>query len=142
MNIQPSVIIWTVICFTLLMLILRNGVFKPVLKVLDQRREKLNAARAKKAEYQRRREELAADAETAKAKSAEEMREKFNAAVEEMQSEEKAKAKAAQRKCLDDLGRYREELGSDYEKILKEAGPQMKEVAGILAQKIAGEAKN
>mgnify|MGYP002517687712 CR=1 FL=1 len=36
MNIQISVIIWTVICFVALMLILRNLLFKPLLDVMDK----------------------------------------------------------------------------------------------------------
>ena len=49
MNIQVSVVLWTIICFVLLMLILHNLLFKPVLKVLDARREKIVNAAAKKA---------------------------------------------------------------------------------------------
>ena len=44
MNIQPSVIVWTVICFLLLMIILKNLLFTPVLKMLDSRKEKVEAA--------------------------------------------------------------------------------------------------
>ena len=44
MNIQPSVIVWTVICFLLLMVILKNLLFTPVLKMIDSRREKVEGA--------------------------------------------------------------------------------------------------
>ena len=47
MNIQPSVIVWTVICFLLLMVILKNLLFKPVLEVLDKRKEKVDFAEQK-----------------------------------------------------------------------------------------------
>ncbi len=50
MNIQLPVVIWTVICFLLLMLILRNLLFKPVLELLDKRKEKIARAEQKKAE--------------------------------------------------------------------------------------------
>ena len=50
MTIQISVVIWTIICFVLLMLILNNLLFKPVLDIMDKRREKIAAAKAKKAE--------------------------------------------------------------------------------------------
>ncbi len=50
MTIQPSVLIWTVICFCILMLILNNLLFKPMLKIIDERREKIVKARQKKAE--------------------------------------------------------------------------------------------
>ena len=47
MNIQPSVIVWTVICFLLLTVILKNLLFKPVLEVLDKRKEKVDSAEQK-----------------------------------------------------------------------------------------------
>ena len=53
MEIQLSVIIWTVICFLLLMLILKKLLFTPILKMLDGREEKIEAARKKKAEIER-----------------------------------------------------------------------------------------
>ena len=47
MNIQPSVIVWTVICFLLLTVILKNLLFTPVLKMLDSRKEKIEKAGGK-----------------------------------------------------------------------------------------------
>ncbi len=60
MTIQLSVVLWTVICFVLLMLILHNLLFKPVLRVLDARREKIENAAAKKAEWKKAEQEHAA----------------------------------------------------------------------------------
>ncbi len=48
MTIQISVLIWTVISFVLLMVILRNLLFKPVLELIDSRREKIKKAGEKK----------------------------------------------------------------------------------------------
>ena len=48
MNIQPSIMVWTVICFLLLMVVLKNFLFTPVLKVMDDRRERINSAKEKK----------------------------------------------------------------------------------------------
>lgn len=48
MNIQLPVVLWTVICFLVLMLILKNLLFKPVFQVLDQRKKKLAEAEKKK----------------------------------------------------------------------------------------------
>lgn len=50
MNIQLPIILWTVICFLILMAILRNLLFKPVLKLLDDRKKKLQAAEDKLSE--------------------------------------------------------------------------------------------
>ena len=48
MNIQFSVVIWTVICFLVLMAVLKFLLFTPVLELLDKRKEKINNARLKK----------------------------------------------------------------------------------------------
>ena len=48
MTIQPSVIIWTVICFCLLMLILDRLLFRPILKFMDARQEKIDLAAKKR----------------------------------------------------------------------------------------------
>ena len=50
MNIQLPVVLWTVICFLVLMLVLRNLLFRPVFRILDQRKEKIAAAAKKKEE--------------------------------------------------------------------------------------------
>ena len=52
MNIQPSIMVWTVICFLLLCVILKNLLFEPVLKVIDSRKEKTAAAKERKREIE------------------------------------------------------------------------------------------
>ena len=41
MTIQLSISVWTVICYVLLMIILDKLLFKPVLKVMDERKERI-----------------------------------------------------------------------------------------------------
>ena len=49
MTIQPSVVIWTVICFAALYFILKYLLFDPVLKVMDKREKKIaDSKKAKK----------------------------------------------------------------------------------------------
>lgn len=47
MTIQPSVLIWTIICFCLMMLILSKLLFKPMLAVMDQRADRIARAKEK-----------------------------------------------------------------------------------------------
>lgn len=61
MNIQPSLIIWTVICFGLLMLVLDRLLFKPVLKHMDDRKKKVEDARAAAKEREQERQRLEAE---------------------------------------------------------------------------------
>ena len=53
MTIQLSVSIWTIICFLLLMLILRNLLFQPILEVMDARKMRIEKAAQKKAENEK-----------------------------------------------------------------------------------------
>lgn len=136
MNIQPSVIVWTVICFLLLMVILKNLLFTPVLKVIDARKEKVDAAEKKlkdienvTAENERRfaQEKVRAEAESvALAK----------ARVQEIQSQGKKEIENAQRKCLADIEEYRNGITGEYDKIVYSVAPKMETAAAIFAKNI------
>ncbi len=47
-EIQPSLIVWTVICFFILMLTLDKLLLKPILKLMDDRQKKIDFAELKK----------------------------------------------------------------------------------------------
>ncbi len=136
MNIQPSVIVWTVICFLLLTVILKNLLFTPVLKMMDSRKEKIEAADKKlrdiesiTAENERRiaEEKLRAEAEsTAQAKEK----------VRQIQSQGKKEIENAQRKCLSDIEKYREGITGEYDKIVYSVAPKMETAAAIFAKNI------
>jgi len=53
-TIQISVLIWTVICFCLLMLILDRLLFRPIHALMDARNERIRLAREKKALHEER----------------------------------------------------------------------------------------
>ena len=136
MNIQPSVIVWTVICFLLLMVILKSFLFTPVLKMLDSRKEKVEAADKKlrdiesiNAENERRYAEEKARAE---AKSIAEAKEK----VQQIQSQGKKEIENAQRKCLSDIEEYRNGIKGEYDKIVYSVAPKMETAAAIFAKNI------
>ena len=136
MNIQTSVIVWTVICFLLLMVILKSFLFTPVLKMLDSRKEKVEAADKKlrdiesiNAENERRYAEEKARAE---AKSIAEAKEK----VQQIQSQRKKEIEKAQRKCLSDIEKYRQGITGEYDKIVYSVAPKMETAAAIFAKNI------
>ena len=62
MNIQPSVIIWTIICFFVLMLVLDRLLFRPMFAFMRARRKKIDDAAA---EIAMRKQQLADEAEGA-----------------------------------------------------------------------------
>ena len=136
MSIQPSVVVWTVICFVLLMIILKNLLFKPVLEVLDKRKEKIDAASKKlrdiesiTAENERR---LASEKARAEAESIAVAKEK----VQQIQSQGKKEIQNAQRKCLSDINEYRNGITEEYDKIVYSVAPKMETAAAIFAKNI------
>ena len=136
MNIQLSVSIWTVICFCLLMLILKKGVFEPVLKVLDSRKAKLDAARVKKEEIERIKVEQNVQLEQQRSEYLQRKKEETRAAVEKIHSDEKLEMKSAQAKSMDDIDAYRLAIEKECANAVAGIRPQMKEAAGIFARKI------
>lgn len=136
MNIQPSVIVWTVICFLLLMIILKNLLFTPVLKMLDSRKAKVEAADKKlrdiesiEAENTKR---IAAEKIRAEAESVAEAKGK----VQQIQSQGKKEIENAQRKCLSDIEKYRQGITGEYDKIVYSVAPKMETAAAIFAKNI------
>lgn len=136
MSIQPSVIVWTVICFVLLMIILKNLLFTPVLKMLDSRKEKVEAADKKlrdiesiTAENEKR---LAAEKERAEAESVAQAKAK----VQQIQSQGKKEIENARRKCLSDIEEYRQGITGEYDKIVYSVAPKMETAAAIFAKNI------
>ena len=57
MTIQLPVLLWTVICFVLLMLILSRLLFRPLLDFMDKREEKIRSAALKLEEMEAARQE-------------------------------------------------------------------------------------
>ena len=53
MTVQLPILLWTVICFCLLMLILHRFLFTPMLSFMDKRQERIDRAARKKEEYTR-----------------------------------------------------------------------------------------
>ncbi len=133
MNIQPSIIVWTVICFVLLMLILNNLLFKPVLEVMDKRRKRVEDARKKSAERERiakENEENKARAERISAELFEEMSKKE---AEKIQQDGKRKIQKAQKERLLKVNKYREQMKTEHNAIVLQVSPEMEKTAKIFA---------
>ena len=132
MNIQISVAIWTVISLCAMMLVLDRLLFKPVLKVMDARREKIDRAKAEKSAALKAREDEIR-ALTADDDSAERAAEQLRLREEELKAEEVAiKLANAQRLEADKAG-----LSRDAEKYLEDSGKLVDELALAYAEKMA-----
>ncbi|MBE6762399.1 MAG: hypothetical protein E7551_08985 [Ruminococcaceae bacterium] len=119
MTIQLSVTVWTVVCFVLLMLILHNLLFKPVLALLDKRNKRIEDAAKKKAEYdalQSKNESLIIESKKVFLEN------KLKETKEELEAirlQSKADVEKAQELRLKTVDNYRIKTDSEQEEILK-----------------------
>ena len=136
MSIQISVVIWTVICFLLLMLILHNWLFKPVLEVMEKRRNRIEKAKEKQLEVQRLTAEY--ESKLVEQKKAFEKEQKANAdmEIERIQADSKKSVENARVVRLNTYETYREECAKEYSKILATAETSTKQIAEIFAERL------
>ncbi len=140
MSIQISIVIWTVICFLVLMLILKNLLFKPVLEVLDKRREKIAHAQAKKAEEERLIAEHQQMLEAKKAALAREQEKQIKAEAEKIRQDSKQTIEQAKQARLQEMEEYRIKTAKDHDEIRAALSLHTKKLAASFADKIiAGE---
>ncbi len=136
MNIQPSIIVWTVICFLLLTVILKNLLFTPVLKMLDSRREKVENADKKLRDIRSITEENERRLTDEKARAEAEGVANAKKKVQQIQSQGKNKIEIAHRKSLSDIEEYRKGIKGEYDKIVYSVAPKMETAAAIFAKNI------
>ncbi len=136
MSIQISVIIWTVICFLLLMLILHNWLFKPVLEVMEKRRNRIEKAKEKQLEIQR----LSAEHESMLAEQKKtflkEQKAKADMEIEKIQADSKKSVDSARTVRLNTYETYREECAKEYSRILSNAEKSTEQIAEIFADRL------
>ena len=118
------------------MIILKNLLFTPVLKMLDSRKAKVEAADKKlrdiesiEAENTKR---IAAEKIRAEAESVAEAKEK----VQQIQSQGKKEIENAQRKCHSYIEKYRQGITGENDKIVYSVAPKMETAAAIFAKNI------
>lgn len=136
MNIQPSVMVWTVICFLILMVILKNLLFTPILKTMDSRREKIQAASKKKEDIEKCILEHKNQAEKEKALAEEKSRKETKQKLEQLQLQSKKEIETAQRQCIADVQKYREGITDEHDKIVCSVAPKMETAAALFAKNI------
>ena len=136
MSIQVSVIIWTVICFLLLMLILRNWLFKPVLEVMDKRRERIEKAKEKQLEAERLTKEYDKMLAEQKIAFQKEQKAKTEAEIEEIQLHSKKRIETARVSRLNTYETYRQECANEYSRILSTAEKSTEQIAEIFAERL------
>ena len=136
MTVQISITLWTIICFVLLMVILHNLLFKPVLRVMDARREKIENATAKKAEWERTEQEHAAMLAEMEEKAAAENQRLIKENVESIRHESKKAVEIAKDARMRLVDEYRSYVEKEHAAILVALGEHKAELAAVFAEKL------
>lgn len=136
MTFQPSIMVWTVICFCVFMLILKNLLFTPVLKIIDSRNEKIRAARERKQRMDALVAEQEAQQEQALALAKEQQIKEAKQKLEQLQSQTQKEIENAHRQCLADIEAYKESIVDEHKKIVSSVAPKMETAAALLARNI------
>ena len=139
MTIQLLVTIWTIICFVLLMLILHFLLFKPVLKVMDERRARIEKAAQKKAENERLESEYASMLIEKEKAHLEDQQKQINQEIERIKLDTKKAIAAATEERSRKVDAYRESVDKEQEEILAILDAHTKELAVTFANSIIKE---
>lgn len=133
-NIQPSLIIWTVICFGLLMLVLDRLLFRPLLKLMDERKERAESARRRAGEarlaLEARESELALSHEAERQRLLKEASEK----AEAFRRDSEAELRALSRELEERVARNREEAAKLTDEALADVSASLDGFASDYAQ--------
>ncbi len=134
MSIQLSVVLWAIICFIVLMLILKYMLFNPLLSVMDEREKRVALARSAAEELnsmQKQREEQLKQEQKQKYDQALLTAEQeYNSAV--AAAEEKISAEHTKKQHI--VAEYSEALRAEHEGISAELGDKAEELAVIFVE--------
>ena len=136
MSIQPSVLIWTIICLLRLMLVLSKLLFKPLLAFMDARREKIERARAAREEALRRKAELESSAVTARQDAEKRAAQTAAAMLEDAHARCRNEAETLLHAQEDALEEEKKALAAESEAIIASLEPRLDAVAGAFADKL------
>ena len=118
------------------MLILHNWLFKPVLEVMEKRRNRIEKAKEKQLEIQR----LSAEHESMLAEQKKtflkEQKAKADMEIEKIQADSKKSVDSARTVRLNTYETYREECAKEYSRILSNAEKSTEQIAEIFADRL------
>ena len=136
MSIQPSVLIWTIICLVLLMLVLSKLLFKPLLAVMDARRDKIERARAAREEALLRKTEAEQNALTERRDAEKRAAQTAAAMLEDAHARCRGEAETLRHAQEDALAEEKAALSSESHEIVASLEPRLDIVAGAFAEKL------
>lgn len=139
MTIQLSVTIWTIICFVLLMLILHFLLFKPILKVMDERRARIEKAMQKKAENERLKSEYASMLVEQENAFLEAQQKQINEEIETIRLNTKKAIEAAKDERIQNVDAYRKSVKAEQKQIVDLLNLHIEELAVTFANNLTKE---
>lgn len=139
MTIQLSVTVWTVICFIVFMLVLKHLLFKPVLEVIDNRREKIRGAQEKHEMLEKERIELESVLEENKKRMLERRDRELKEAIENVRTEGKNSLDRAREERIKLVDSYHAELQVEQERMLSALSEKSTELATVFADNVTKE---
>lgn len=139
MTIQLSVTVWTIICFLLLMVILNKLLFKPILEVMDKRKERIKNAADKKTEFERLEAEYESELMLKKAAADEEQKKRVKEKIATIRAESKASVESADTERLAMVEEYRIKTEEQGQQILNELSAHSEEIACFFSDSLVKE---
>lgn len=139
MTVQLSVTLWTVICFCLLMVILHNLLFKPVLKVMDERRARIDKANEKKQTITELEEKYRLEAAKKEKDFRETEKKHIKEQLEVIRTECKQAVETAQDERIKQVDEYRLKADEEHEAILNTLSVHSHELAVTFANSLLKE---
>lgn len=136
MNIQLSVLLWTIICFCLLMLILNKLLFKPLLSVMDARQEKIDRAREKKEFHARLYAQAEKDMEAQRTQQEQQWAADSAQEIAAARQSAEAQLEEAQKKSEQELEAYRERLIAESAELKLKLDAGMEVLASTFADRL------
>ncbi len=129
MTIEPSLIVWTVLCFLALVLILKKLLFQPMLTFMDTRNAKIEAARKAKEDARTEYEAEARCLADERAAQEAQLRQSGAKALEHAQEELRRETTQKRAEAAQRLAENRAALAEESERITRELEPQLSDLA-------------
>lgn len=136
MTIQPSLIVWTVLCFIALYFILKYLLFRPILSVMDERNRKIEEARRTKDAQKRLSEEQRLQLTAARERAAEEARLRQENEAEMLRLEGKEQLENAKEKRFAFLEEYRRKTDAAYDDDMAKADSSVDHAADLFLSRL------
>lgn len=129
MTIEPSLIVWTVLCFLALMVILKKLLFQPMLALMDARSAKIEAARKAKEQARAEHDEKLRRMQDEHAAQAAQLHASGEAALERAHEEFLRRSAEKRSEITRRLEENHSALVEESERIARELEPQLSDVA-------------